>query len=153
MISEHKTAPHRRGNSWGCKLDATDAIIDSARDTGVRDNLSTVQGRGLFVAAIQNWHALLDAFAIPRENSIHLARDPIGCNKLFFGRNPEGALVVADRAVQVWSRGVPLASIASCPQGHALAVSENGVRDLGGSDTTLHCDNIAEGGPSHDGRS
>jgi asparagine synthetase B (glutamine-hydrolysing) len=60
------------------------------------------------------------AFALRRGRSIHLARDPIGCNKLFFGRNREGHLVVGNRAARVWQQGVPLAAIASCPQGHVL---------------------------------
>jgi asparagine synthetase B (glutamine-hydrolysing) len=76
------------------------------------------------------------AFAVARGNSIRLARDPIGCNKLFFGLNGEGQLVAGNRAVQVWHRGVALAAIGSCPPGHVLEVSRGGVRDLGGSDVS-----------------
>jgi len=76
------------------------------------------------------------AFAVARGDSIRLARDPIGCNKLFFGLNGEGQLVAGNRAVQVWRRGVALAAIGSCPPGHVLKVSEAGIRDLGGSDVS-----------------
>ena len=76
------------------------------------------------------------AFAVARGNSIHLVRDPIGCNKLFFGLNGDGQLVAGNRAVQVWRRGVALAAIGSCPPGHVLEVSEGGVCDLGGWDVS-----------------
>ncbi len=76
------------------------------------------------------------AFAVAHGGSIRLARDPIGCNKLFFGLTSEGRLVAGNRAVQVWRRGVPLAAIGSCPPGHVLEVSRAGVRDLGGSDVS-----------------
>ena len=74
------------------------------------------------------------AFALARENSVYLARDPIGCNKLFFGHDREGRLVVGNRVVQVWRRGAPLSAIGSCPPGHVIEVSRDGTRDLGGSD-------------------
>ena len=76
------------------------------------------------------------AFAVAHGGSIRLARDPIGCNKLFFGLTSEGRVVAGNRAVQVWRRGVPLAAIGSCPPGHVLEVSRAGVRDLGGSDVS-----------------
>jgi len=72
------------------------------------------------------------AFALRRGKSVHLARDPIGCNKLFFGFDREGRLVVGNRVVRVWQRGVPLAAIASCPPGHVLEVSRDGVVKLAG---------------------
>ena len=72
------------------------------------------------------------ACALRRGKSVHLARDPVGCNKLFFGRSREGHLVVGNRVVQVWQRGVPLAAIASCPPGHVLEVSHDGVGKLAG---------------------
>src|SRR5262245_19008321 len=76
------------------------------------------------------------AFAVTRGDSIRLARDPIGCNKLFFGMNSEGQLVAGNRAVQVWRRGVALATMGSCPPGHVLEVHKGGVRALGGSDVS-----------------
>ena len=76
------------------------------------------------------------AFAVARGSSIRLARDPIGCNKLFFGLTSEGQLVAGNRAVQVWRRGVVLGAIGSCPPGHVLEVSRAGVHDLGGSDVS-----------------
>jgi hypothetical protein len=76
------------------------------------------------------------AFALVRGDSVLLARDPIGCNKLFFGINGAGELVVGNRALQVWQRGVALGAIASCPPGHVLEVHGGEVRDLGGSDVS-----------------
>lgn len=74
------------------------------------------------------------AVALQRGDSICLARDPLGCNKLFFGRNSEGRIVVANRVVRAWQQGVPLAAIASCPPGHVLEVADEGVRKLAGED-------------------
>jgi asparagine synthetase B (glutamine-hydrolysing) len=74
------------------------------------------------------------AFALRRGNSIHLARDPVGCNKLFFGRNRDDRLVVGNRIARVWQRGVPLAAMASCPPGHVLEVSSDGVAKLAGQE-------------------
>jgi hypothetical protein len=74
------------------------------------------------------------AFALARGDSVRLTRDPIGCNKLFFGINDEGRVVVGNRALQVWRRGVTLAAMASCPPGHVLEVHKGEIRDLGGSD-------------------
>jgi Asparagine synthase len=82
------------------------------------------------------------AFAVARGASIHLARDPLGCNKLFFGLTSEGQLVVGNRAVQVWRRGVALAAIASCPPGHVLEVSRAGVHNLGGSEVSAIAPNL-----------
>src|SRR5262249_39737051 len=76
------------------------------------------------------------AFAVARNNSIYLGRDPIGCNKLFFGNDREGRLVVGNRVAQVWRRGIALSAIGSCPPGHLIEVSHNSVRDLGGSDAS-----------------
>jgi hypothetical protein len=74
------------------------------------------------------------ALALVRGDTVLLARDPIGCNKLFFGINSEGRLVVGNRALHVWRRGVTLAAMGSCPPGHVLEVHKGEVRDLGGSD-------------------
>ncbi len=74
------------------------------------------------------------AFAVVRGDRVYLARDPLGCNKLFFGIGPGGALVVANRVAKLWRCGVPLSAIASCPPGHVLEISSEGVRDAGGSD-------------------
>jgi asparagine synthetase B (glutamine-hydrolysing) len=74
------------------------------------------------------------AFAFPRDNSIYLARDPLGCNKLFFGAHPNGNLVVANRITRLWRSGVPLAAVASCPPGHLIQISSDGVRKKGETD-------------------
>jgi Asparagine synthase len=72
------------------------------------------------------------ALALRRGKTVHLARDPVGCSKLFFGRNREGHLVVGNRVARVWQRGVPLATIASCPPGHVLEVSHDRMTKLAG---------------------
>jgi asparagine synthetase B (glutamine-hydrolysing) len=74
------------------------------------------------------------AIAIRRGDATLLARDPIGCNKLFFGHDRGGRLVVGNRVARVWQQGVALADIASCPPGHVLEVAEAGVRKLLGHD-------------------
>jgi glutamine phosphoribosylpyrophosphate amidotransferase len=61
------------------------------------------------------------AFAFARDNLIYLARDPLGCNELFFGTHPNGSLVVANRITRLWQSGVPLAAVGSCPPGHFVA--------------------------------
>ena len=76
------------------------------------------------------------AFALARGTSTYLVRDPIGCNKLFFGHDREGRLVVGNRVAQVWRRGIALSAIGSCPPGHLIEVSHNSIRDLGGSDVS-----------------
>ena len=74
------------------------------------------------------------ALALRRGKTVHLARDPVGCSKLFFGRNREGHLVVGNRVARVWQRGVPLAAIASCPPGQVLEVSRDGATKLAGQE-------------------
>jgi Asparagine synthase len=76
------------------------------------------------------------ALVVVRGDSVYLARDPIGCNKLFFGWNGDKQLVAGSRAVQVWRRGVPLAMIGSCPPGHVLEVSDGTARNRGGCDVS-----------------
>jgi asparagine synthetase B (glutamine-hydrolysing) len=92
------------------------------------------------------------AFAFVRNGAIYLARDPIGSNKLFFGYDREMRLVAGNRIREVWRCGVPLAGISSCPPGHVVEVSRDGIRDLGGSDLSgrradldLDCAAFAEG--------
>src|SRR5262249_40029072 len=76
------------------------------------------------------------ALVVVRGDSAYLARDPMGCNKLFFGWNGDNQLVAGSRAVQVWRRGVALAMIGSCPPGHVLEVSGGTARDRGGCDAS-----------------
>ena len=73
------------------------------------------------------------AFALSRGRSVYLARDPIGCNKLFFGLDGEGQLAVGNRVARLWRHGIALAQIFSCPPGHVLEISHNGICDRGGS--------------------
>ena len=74
------------------------------------------------------------AFACQRGNATYLARDPLGCNKLFFGYERDGSLVVANRIVQAWRSGVPLSAIASCPPGQVIEVSAEGMRSVAATD-------------------
>lgn len=67
------------------------------------------------------------AFARARDGSVYLVRDPVGCNKLFFGRLPGGDAVVANRIERLWHEGLPLAEIGSCPPGHVLRVTQGAV--------------------------
>jgi hypothetical protein len=64
-----------------------------------------------------------------------LARDPLGCNKLFYGLNAGGDLVVASRINRALELGVHLDGLASCPPGHVMRFSDDGVdsvkKDLG----------------------
>jgi hypothetical protein len=74
------------------------------------------------------------AFAEPRGDSILLARDPLGCSKLFFGPDRSGRLVVANRIDRAIEAGASLASIAACPPGHVLELKGGRVRKLAGRD-------------------
>jgi hypothetical protein len=74
------------------------------------------------------------AVAWQHDEAVYLARDPLGCNKLFFGRDRDGALVAANRIAQVWRCGIPLAAIASCPPGQVLEISGDRVRKVAATD-------------------
>jgi asparagine synthetase B (glutamine-hydrolysing) len=56
-------------------------------------------------------------------SSVLLIRDPLGCNKLFYGRNGSGALVLANRVDRALMHGVMLDGLASVPPGHRLRIS------------------------------
>jgi len=79
-------------------------------------------------------HAGQYSYAVAGKNGVVLARDPIGCNKLFFGFGERHDLVVANRIVRAWELGVPLKNIYSCPPGHVLNIDKGRIRDLGGID-------------------
>jgi asparagine synthetase B (glutamine-hydrolysing) len=74
------------------------------------------------------------AFACQRGQGTYLVRDPLGCNKLFFGYARDGSLVVANRIVEAWRGGVPLSAIASCPPGQVIEVSAEGMRRVAATD-------------------
>lgn len=57
--------------------------------------------------------------------AVGLARDPLGCNKLFFSRASNGRLIVANRIDEVLAQGARLADIYSCPPGSVLHVRKN----------------------------
>ena len=74
------------------------------------------------------------AFAVARDDSIYLARDPIGSNKLFYGYNSKGQFVAGSRLVHVWRCGIALDDIRSCPPGRVLAIVGNDIQKVGGAD-------------------
>jgi asparagine synthetase B (glutamine-hydrolysing) len=76
------------------------------------------------------------AFAVADGDAVYLGRDPLGCNKLFFGRDAAGRVLVGNRILQLWRRGVPLPAIASCPPGHVLAIASRRVRKLAGAEVS-----------------
>jgi hypothetical protein len=53
-----------------------------------------------------------------------IARDPLGCAKVFYGRSRDGTLVVGNRIAALVGRGVLLSEIASCPPGRLVAVGQ-----------------------------
>ena len=58
------------------------------------------------------------------ESEVAIARDPLGCNKLFYGYNEKGELVVANRIERALKLGVHLDNLASCPPGQLIRVSD-----------------------------
>src|SRR5438132_545815 len=66
--------------------------------------------------------------------SVLLVRDPLGCNKLFYGRNGSAALVLANRVDRALMHGVMLDDLASVPPGHRLRISGQDVTVEAGED-------------------
>jgi len=66
--------------------------------------------------------------------SVLLVRDPLGCNKLFYGRNGSGTLVLANRVDRALMHGVMLDDLASVPPGHRLRISGQDVTVEAGED-------------------
>jgi hypothetical protein len=54
-----------------------------------------------------------------------IARDPLGCNKLFYGYNEKKDFVVANRIERALKLGVHLDNLSSCPPGNIIRVSED----------------------------
>src|SRR5262245_32807456 len=61
-----------------------------------------------------------------------IARDPLGCAKVFYGRDGTGDLVVSNRIAKLVGRGVPLADIVACAPGRVVRFGADGRRDLVG---------------------
>ncbi len=57
-------------------------------------------------------------------NEVIMARDPLGCNKLFYGYNEQKDLVVANRIERALKLGVHLDNLSSCPPGQLTRISE-----------------------------
>jgi hypothetical protein len=67
---------------------------------------------------------------------ILLVRDPLGCCKLFYGPEPSGALVVANRIDRALAHGVVLDGLASVSPGHLLRISAGRVSVVAAQDLT-----------------
>src|SRR5262245_3913215 len=61
-----------------------------------------------------------------------IARDPLGCAKVFYGRGGTGDLVVSNRIARLVGRGVPLTDIVACPPGRVVRLGADGRRALAG---------------------
>lgn len=93
----------------------SDNILYSALDCQVAVDDALSKGTGLPPGQY--------AVAIQVGDGAIVARDPLGCNKLFYGWTPEGDLVTANRIAAVWRRGVALGEVFSCPPGQVLSIS------------------------------
>ena len=74
------------------------------------------------------------AFAWSRGEEVFLARDPLGCDKLFYGRAASGSVIAANRIDRALELGVALDDLASCPPGHLIRVDAHGAEVIGGRD-------------------
>jgi len=68
------------------------------------------------------------ALANQRGANIELIRDPLGCNKLFYGFDSENRLIVANRISRALESGVPIDQLLSCPPGHHLSIEPAGTK-------------------------
>lgn len=81
------------------------------------------------------------ALAWVEENKVFMIRDPIGCNKLFYGRDESGHLIAASRISRLLSAGVDVGQIFSVPPGYIISVDDSVTKLIGGRDiTTLEPD-------------
>ncbi|MDH5572287.1 MAG: asparagine synthase-related protein, partial [Gammaproteobacteria bacterium] len=63
------------------------------------------------------------AVAWEDNNNIYLARDPLGINKLFYGFNDNGEIVVANRIRKLAEHGIHLDKVASCSAGSLVKIN------------------------------
>ena len=66
--------------------------------------------------------------------AVYLARDPLGCNKLFYGFLSDRRLVVASRISRALDLGVHLDGLMSAPPGRILRVLDGRVTVVAGQD-------------------
>lgn len=69
-------------------------------------------------------------------DGICLARDPLGCVKLFYGYRNDGALVVANRISRLAGEGLGPNEIRSCPAGRMLRVAAGAAVIIAGEDVS-----------------
>jgi asparagine synthetase B (glutamine-hydrolysing) len=74
------------------------------------------------------------ARAWEKNGHILMVRDPLGCNKLFYGHNKDGNLVVASRIRRALDLGVHLDNLASCPPGRLIMITKEGELSTYGAD-------------------
>ncbi|MBF0582702.1 MAG: hypothetical protein HQL80_00560 [Magnetococcales bacterium] len=67
---------------------------------------------------------------------VYLARDPIGCNKLFYAQSGCGNLYVANQIARILEFDLDITEIHSVPPGYLVGVDDSAIRILGGSDLT-----------------
>lgn len=76
------------------------------------------------------------ALAWQDDDRVLMARDPIGCNKLFYGRDARGQLFAASRIARLLSAGVSIREVFSAPPGHLVSFDGAATRFLGGSNVS-----------------
>ena len=76
------------------------------------------------------------ALAWQEDDRVLMARDPIGCNKLFYGRDARGQLFTASRIARLLSAGVAISDVFSAPPGHLISLDGAATRFLGGSNVS-----------------
>ena len=64
------------------------------------------------------------ALAAESDNGLYISRDPLGCNKLFYGWREDGSLVISNRLDNALSAGIDLDQLASCPPGYRLRLQD-----------------------------
>lgn len=74
------------------------------------------------------------ALAWVEENKALMARDPIGSNKLFYGRDEGGHIFAANRIARLLGVGVGIDQIFSVPPGCLVSVDGAGTEIIGGVD-------------------
>lgn len=62
-------------------------------------------------------------------NTLHLARDPLGINKLFWGISPKGDVRVADTIKEILRSDAACSSISSVPPGNVVSIFRDGTHE------------------------
>ncbi|MCW8966750.1 MAG: asparagine synthase-related protein [Candidatus Pacearchaeota archaeon] len=73
------------------------------------------------------------AIAWEEGDDIFLARDPIGVNKLFYGFDNNGNIIVANRIRKLTECGIHIDKVSSCPAGHLVKISKENIVEVTGT--------------------